>query len=76
MQVIATKRGYYGKRFRYEGDTFDIEPKKFSARWMKKVEPETKPVKAANKRTATVASPSPDPKPEPLEATAPKVSDE
>lgn len=42
MEVIATKKGYYGGKIREPGDQFTIESERaYSERWMKRAE--TKP---------------------------------
>lgn len=42
MEVRATQRGFY-INLKEAGDTFDVSPDLFSARWMERVEPKEVP---------------------------------
>ncbi len=38
VKVKATQKGYFGGKLRQEGDTFSINEKEFSKKWMEKVD--------------------------------------
>lgn len=71
VKVIATQKGYFGKKIREIGDEFSVPDEKFSELWMKPADPEWKPTKpdtkpaatAKGKATAKQAEQKPDTKP-------------
>ncbi|MEQ9347742.1 MAG: hypothetical protein RIG26_14980 [Thalassospira sp.] len=72
VKVIATEKGYFGKKVREPGDEFSVSDEMYSSRWMKPVDPkwtppkkpDTKPAAPAKDKTpAKSAEPKPDTKP-------------
>lgn len=68
VKVIATQKGYFGKKVREVGDEFSVPDEMFSERWMKPADPNWKPdtkpaAPAKGKAPAKTAANKPDTKP-------------